>query len=142
MRRCSRWTAGTTTLRCSLRSSVYKCDRSFRLSATSRPDRLRLGWRGRDKASKFENTPVRPKRGLNVFFKLASFYAKLKIVLFKFHVKIALAQIRDYVANLRTAFCDEVFQNISSHALRASHGGGSPWVEQTRHAVFLHIHAV
>ena len=34
----------------------------------------------------------------------------------------------DSVANLMMAFCDKVFQNLSSHALRASHSGGSPWV--------------
>ena len=47
----------------------------------------------------------------------------------------------DSVANLMMAFCDKVFQNLSSHALRASHSGGSPWVEQIRHVVFLYIHA-
>ena len=47
-----------------------------------------------------------------------------------------------HVADLRMAFCDKVFQDVSSHALRASHSGGSPWVEQIRHAVFLYIHAV
>ena len=48
-----------------------------------------------------------------------------------------ICQVCDSVASLRKAFCDKVFQNLSSHALRASHGGGSPWVEQTRHVVFI-----
>ena len=47
-----------------------------------------------------------------------------------------------HVANLRMAFCDKVFQNLSSRALRVSHSGGYPSVEQIRHVVFLFIHAV
>ena len=83
----------------------------------------------------------------NAFFKIAFFDANMRFWRrmpssnLQFSMQI-ICQICDSVANLRKAFCDKVFQNLSSHALRASHGGGSPWVEQTRHAVFLHIHAV
>ena len=46
-----------------------------------------------------------------------------------------------HVANLRMAFCDKVFQHLSSRALRVSHSGVYPSVEQILHVVFLYIHA-
>ncbi len=100
--------------------------------------------------SLFHNCTFRRKHEIlitNAFFKIAFFDANMRFWRrmpssnLQFSMQI-ICQICDYVANLSKAFCDEVFQNISSHALRASHGGGSLWVEQTRHAVFLYIHAV
>ena len=100
--------------------------------------------------SLFHNCTFRRRHEIlvsNAFFKIAFFDANMRFWRrmpssnLQFSMQI-ICQICDHVANLRMAFCDKVFQNLSSHALRASHGGGSPWVEQTRHAVFLYIHAV
>ena len=99
---------------------------------------------------KWDNCTFRRKHEIlvsNAFFKIAFFDANMRFWRrmlssnLQFSMQI-ICQICDYVANLKNVFCDKVFQNLSSHALRASHGGGSPWVEQTRHAVFLYIHAV
>ena len=100
--------------------------------------------------SSLQNCILRRKNAIlasRAFFKIAFFDANMRFWRrmpssnLQFSMQI-ICQICDSVANLRKAFCDKVFQNLSSNALRASHGGGSPWVEQTRHAVFLYIHAV
>ena len=99
---------------------------------------------------KWDNCTFRRKHEIlvsNAFLTIAFFDANMRFWRrmpswnLQFSMQI-ICQICDSVANLRKAFCDKVFQNLSSNALRASHGGGSPWVEQTRHAVFLYIHAV
>ena len=100
--------------------------------------------------SLFHNCTFRRKHEIlisNAFFKTVFFDANMRFWRrmpssnLQFSMQI-ICQICDHVANLRMAFCDKVFQNLSSHALRASHSGGSPWVEQIRHAVLLYIHAI